>query len=156
MSYTSLLPSTKILVRSSNSPGKVLHNGVSLGELQELDSNRVARYVYYHHGIAILYAPPPKAKAMEQPPNVLLAVISYYNPNTKKVANNLLQYPLNFEQEYTVDGTILLHDVTNGAGFEGITNIITHIPSAGGKRRKRNTYKKRYARRRKTQYHRRR
>jgi hypothetical protein len=36
-----------------------------------------------------------------------------------------------------------------------ITKIIGAIPSAGGKRRKRNTYKKRNGRRRKTQYRRR-
>jgi hypothetical protein len=42
----------------------------------------------------------------------------------------------------------------NLSGFEHITNIIADI-SSGGKRRKRNTYKKRNGRRRKTQYRRR-
>ena len=69
MSYTSLIPSTKILVRWSNSLGEPKHSGAKLSDLQELDAVKVARYVYYNHNTAILYSPPPKAKAMEQPPN---------------------------------------------------------------------------------------
>ena len=150
------------------------------GTIKEL----LPEYVWEHRHIAILYDPPQKTKEslMVHPGNRVIAALSYYNPYTNRVANKILQYPSDFQDVNYRDGSMILSynadmKYANGtdAGFQNITSIISDIPMdykppsyrredlselfnpslQGGKRKKRNTYKKRHARRRKTQYRRR-
>lgn len=84
--------------------------------------------------------------------------VSYYDENEGIQKEKDIIYHLILRLEDSFHIGHVNRDVwytDNLPGFEHITTIVADIPSAGGKRRKRNTYKKRHGRRRKTQYRRR-
>lgn len=122
---------------------------IPYSSLKSMNRGIVQKYINDHKDTAILRAASDAAK-QEFPGTV--AVVSYY------VNNMIVHMPLQSgnanPQPHGSQDNFYSEDQP-GFGSH-IKKIIADIPSSGGKRRKRSTYKKRYTRRRKTQYHRRR